>query len=455
MIGSLVTIAALIGLGVVGYMVYQNRDRFFPSENATPVAVKKLSEEAERKFFEARDDIVTGKYDDASAILKSLDTDSVPQPTRNWITVQNGLARLLAGRLPEARAEFGKVEQRGPFTKDPRQEKLAKFFVASARLAASEEPVKNDAAKDFEPDSTEAFAFLVFGLKDWNLGQFDDASFFFRQFKSASPPESEIWLRRYRSLADAYVESYTAFTAATDAAKDAGSPERKEQALAAIREAKVKVKNQPGLVAKLSEIEGELKTQVDAANAEMSKKTALAEAGDQKLLDEVKTRVAGFNEKFNFGDANQIIFTATAPNGDKARAEFDKLSKRTKWLARFKSVLISDINAANGYPKPLPKKDGTTIATGVKSVDDSELTIAPKVKVQWPDLTFDALVAMAKEFVEKTKEPEGVAERKWLLGNFLYELGRKPEALALLREAAPTKPEYKDGLPVFADGEAK
>jgi hypothetical protein len=447
---SWVTIVCLVGLVAVGAIAYQNRERFFPSTKATPKVVKaRLSEEGERRFFEARDAIVGGKYDEASAILTSLDTEKVSQPTRNWITMQNGLARLLAGKMPEAKAEFAKVEKRGLYTKDPREEKLAQFFVETSRLVVSDDPIKGDLARNYDPDTTEAFALLIFGLKDWMLGEFEDASYLFRQFKSATPPDSEIWLRRYKSIGDAYVESFSAFQVASEAAKDVGSHERKQAALGMIRDAKAKIKGQPGLIAKLTTIESELKAQVDAVNAEMTKQTEAAEAADRQIINDVKSRVASYNEKLQFADGHQIVFTATV-EGEKAKAELDGWFKRTQWLSKFKSTLVSDI-AANGYPKPLTKKDSTTLATGVKSADDSELLTPTKVPVQWNELASDSIIAMAKDFMAKDPAPEVVAERKWLLGNFIYQLGRKPEGLALMREAMQTKPEYKESLSLFPE----
>lgn len=452
---SWVTVAALIGLVAVGAIAYQNRERFLPkTTKAAPKVVRgRASEEVEAKFFEARDRIVGGKFDEAAAILTALDTDKVPQPTRNWITMQNGLTRLLAGKLPEAKAEFAKVEQRGPYTQDPGEEKLARFFVETARRAAGEEPVKGDVAKDYNLDSTEAFALLIFGLKDWILGEYEDAGFLFREFKSSTPPDSEIWLRRYKPIGEAYVESFSAFQIASEAAKDAGEPERKQRALEMIRDAKAKIKGQPGLIAKLTTMEGELKTQVDAATAKMTAQTAAAEAGDMQIVNDVKARVAAFNEKFNFGDALQIVFTATV-DGDKAKAELEAWLKRTQWLAKFKSTLVADLTT-NGYTKPLTKKDSTSLTTGIKSADDSELLTPAKVAIPWTDLASDSIIAMAKEFLTKDPAPEVVAERKWLLGNYLFQLGRKTDALALMREAAAARPEYKDGLALFPEGSGK
>jgi tetratricopeptide (TPR) repeat protein len=452
-IASWVTIICLLGLVAVGAIAYKNRDRLFPSDAATPVAVRaKLSEEVETKFFEARDAIVSGKYDEAAAILTALDTDKVPQPTRNWMTMQNGLARLLAGKLPEAKAEFAKVETRGLYTKDPREEKLAKFFVEAAHRAASDEPQTADAAKSFDPETTEAFALLILGLKDWSLGQFDDASYLFRQFKTSTPPESEVWLRRYKPIGDAYVESYSAFQIASDAAKGASSRESKEHALEAIRDAKAKIKGQPALVAKLGALETDLKTQVDAAVAEMNKQSDAAEAADQQIINDVKTRVAAFNEKLQFGDALQIAFTATV-DGDKAKAELDRILKRSQWLSKFKNTLVKDINAS-GYAKPLTKKDSSVLATGVKTADDLQLLTPTKVPVKWAELASDSVIAMVKDFAAKAP-PAEANDRKWGLGNYLYQLGRKPEALALLREAAPGNAEYTAGLALFPENAAK
>jgi hypothetical protein len=103
----------------------------------------------------------------------------------------------------------------------------------------------------------------------------------------------------------------------------------------------------------------------------------------------------------------------------------------------------------------LTKKDSSALPAGVKSADDNQLLTPANVPVQWTDIASDSIIAMAKEFIGKETEPDAVAERKWLLGNFIYQLGRKPEALALMQEAAKAKAEYKDSLRLFPDGKAK
>ncbi len=442
-----------MALVAVGALAYKNRDRFLPAM-PTPKPVKLvLSEETENKFFEARDRIVGGKFAEASGILTAIDTDKVPQPTRNWITLQNGLAKLLDGKGPEGRAELAKLEKRGPFTKDPRDQKLAAFFVKLGQLGSSEEPAKRDVAREFDPETVEASAYLVLGLKNWTLDAYEDASALLGEFRSARPPENEVWLRRYKPLADAYTESYSAYSIASNAAKDASSTSSKEAALKTISEAKAKVKNQPGLLAKLTPVEAELKKQVDAVNAETRAVEMAAEAADQKIIDDVVTRVGQFNAKLQFADAHQIVFTATV-NGDKAKTELDKWYKRTEWTGKFKALLIDDITTA-GYVKPVKKKDGTPVAGGLKTADDMQLTTPAKVNVPWTDLDPDTLTAIAKDFIASTKDPAAVADRKWALGNFLYTIGKKADAMPLLREAAATNPDYKEGLALLPEGDAK
>jgi hypothetical protein len=448
--GSFVTIVALVALIAVGALAYKNRDRFLPAK-ATPKPVKLvLSEETETKFFEARDRIVGGKFSEASGILTSIDTDKVPQPTRNWITLQNGLAKLLDGKGAEGRAELAKLEKRGPFTKDPREEKLANFFVKLGQLGSSEEPAKRDAARDFDPETVEASAYLVLGVKNWTLDAYDDASYLLGEFRSSRPPDNEIWLRRYKPLADAYTEAFAAYSMASNAAKEAdGSTERKEAVLKTIAAAKEKVKNQPGLLAKLTPVETELKKQVDAANAENRSAMMAADAADQKIIDDVKARVEKFNEKLQFADAHQIVFTATV-NGEKAQTELDKYFKRTQWVAKFKALLIDDISVT-GYPKPVKKKDGTPVAGGFKEADDTQLITPAKVNVPWNEFDPETLTGIARDFIASTKDPAAVNDRKWALGNFLYTVGKKTEAFPFLKEAAEANPEYKEGLALLPE----
>ena len=451
--GSWVTIIALVALVAVGALAYQNRDRFIRAK-ATPKPVKLvLSEETESKFFEARDRIVGGKYAEASAILTSIDTDKVPQPTRNWITLQSGLAKLLEGKNEESRAEFAKLEKRGPFTKDPREAKLAAYFVKIGQLGSSAEPAKQEAAREFDPETVEASAYLVLGLKNWGQDAYGDSAYFLNEFRLARPPENEVWLRRYKQLGDAYIEGYAAYNMAESAAKDAGSTERKEAALKTISEAKAKVKNQPGLLAKLTPVEAELKKQVDAANAETRGAQMAAEAVDRKIIDDVKERVKQFNEKLQFADAHQIVFTATV-NGEKAQKELDDWFKRTEWTAKFKALMIDDITTA-GYVKPLKKKDGTPVVGGIKTADDMQLSTPAKVNIPWTELDTDTLLAMARDFLASTKDPAALNDRKWALGNFLYTIGKKADAFPLLREAAQSNATYKEGLVLLPEGELK
>ncbi|MEA3212333.1 MAG: eukaryotic-like serine/threonine-protein kinase [Chthoniobacter sp.] len=455
---SWITIGALLVLVVLGVVFYQHRDRIFPPREKAPVKFVRtqVSEEVETKFFEARDKIVAGKYAEASAILTAIDTEKVPQPTRNWITMQNGVAHLLAGQLPEARTEFSKVEKRGPYTQDPREEKLANFFVETARLAASEEPQKAELARNYDLATTESFALLVFGLKDSILGQYDDASTFFRQFRIARIPDSEVWLRRYQPLGESFVDSVAAYRIASSVATEAKTPERREKAFAEIRDAKAKLKGQPSLAKKLDELAAALKSQIDAANAEMSQQAAALEAVDAQVITDVKKRVESYAADYRFADASQIVFTATA-TGEKGKAALEAWSKRTQWLTKFKDILVADLTAS-GYAQPVLKKDGTPIPTGLKEADDQQVvsvTRAGKVPIPWGDIAPDSVTAMAQEFLRKPTAPEAIAERKWLLGVFLFQLGKKTEALPLLQQAAQAKPEYQAGLALFSESGAK
>jgi tetratricopeptide (TPR) repeat protein len=444
---SWVTIVTIIALVAVGFMGYKNKEKFFPSKKATPRVVKaKMTDEMETDFFMARDRIVLGNYDGASELLTALDTEKMPQPDRNWVTLQNGYARLLAGKLTEARAEFAKVEARGLYSADPKDEKLARFFVHTAHLAATEEPIKPEAAQEFDTQSAEAFALAILGMKDWALGQFDDGIKLLNQFKQSETPDTEIWIRRYKPVADAYAEAYAVFMDVKDMGKDATTTESKKKAIESLRATKARLKGQPTLVAKLTETEKHLQSQVDAVEEAAEKETASTMAADKQVLDDVKTRVKLYNEKFNFADGHQIVFTATV-NGDTAKAELDAWFKRTQALSRFKSILVNDLSAG-GYAKPVAKKDGTTIP-GLKSADDSQVVALNNQPVPWENLTADGLLAMAKDFLAKNPAPDTVAERKWALGNFLYEIGKKPEAQALLREAAAAKPEYADSLKIY------
>ena len=93
----------------------------------------------DRQYRDACKLLASGDASRAAAAFRELGKKpGVTQPLLDWVSLHAGLAELLAGQNEQAMAHFKEIETRGVYSPDPAEEKLAKFFVETARLATSD-----------------------------------------------------------------------------------------------------------------------------------------------------------------------------------------------------------------------------------------------------------------------------------------------------------------------------
>ena len=173
-------------------------------------------------------------------------------------------------------------------------------------------------------------------------------------------------------------------------------------------------------------------------------------AADDKALGDAKQKRLALFAKFQFAEAHAAI-TDPALKTDEAREQQELLGKKAQWLANFKSQLIEDVNKT-GYAAPITRKSGPPLPGGIVQADDLQIKLRSQrglIPIPWTDVSFDSVLAMGASFILPNMPKEIAAFRKWQLGVFASYAGKKPEALALLQEAAQLKPIYRDELPIF------
>jgi hypothetical protein len=427
---------------------------------AAPEKGKKSLGPAEPRFKAARAQILAGQYDDAATALGELDDETnIRQPLHNWITFHQGFALLLADREKESRAVFAKIEDRGLFSKDERDQELANFFVNLAHLLRSEEPVPGSVAKDYDKWTYEGIALLVLGLKDWSLEKFEDSIPLFRQFDSVMPDKMVEWasgpdeLKRLKEIADGCVADFNEYKPAMEALKAASTPEQQIAAVELAKTARSKMKLVTKRSKALDESIAEIGPKATAMLAEKNKMSAQEEAADAKAFTEAKQKRADLLTKYLFADARQAILDPNLVT-EKARDEQQLLAKKASWLANFKAQLIEDLNA-KGYAGAIKAKAGAAIPGGVAKADEQQLLVrSPRgtVPMPWSELSPESAYTMALSFILPDMPPEIAGFRKWHLGVFASFAGKEKESQDLLKEAAQLKPLYSDELPLFAPG---
>ncbi|MDB6156106.1 MAG: hypothetical protein JWL90_4559 [Chthoniobacteraceae bacterium] len=425
---------------------------------ATPEPQVSANEVALR-FSLARGSLVMGRYSEAAEKFGKLSLQKAAvQPLLNWITMHEGLAYLLAGKDPEARAAFAKVQERQWTDEGAGAKKLEKFFLTTTTLLVGDEKIPSDAAKDYDKSNHEAFALLLFGLKDWNLEDYENASSFFRQFSSSYMKASEQWLgtdqeiAKLKNLVDHFEEAFAEYLRVTKELDAAKTPEEKK---AAVDRAKASRK----IIKVLAKMTAELDTRI--AEIEPGAMEAIAEKArmanddaefDAKALPEAKAKRDALLVQMRFEEAHEAIL-APQLHTEKPREEQERLATRTQWLATFKSTLIDDINT-KGYAKPVARKSGPPVEGGVIKADANQLQFRGKpapAPLAWSEVAPDALQAMALSFIPDDLVPLLAAHRKWHLGSYLIYAGKIEQGKALATEASKLNAVFEDALPILLE----
>jgi len=453
-------IALIVGGGVVTFIY---RDRIF-NRGARPEPVVAENSGAvspfEQRYRDARALVLAGKTDEGIAALQKLEGEKdVPRIIRNWIVVYRGMAELLAGRDPKARAVFKSLRKEGTESTDPAENKLNPFFSDLARKIGSDAAIPLSDAKDYDKTNHESIALLLFALKDWNIGTFDEAGPLFRQFLSASPQAPKTWfgdadeIAKLKTIAGDYVADFNTWRDTQELVKAATNSEERRAALDKARAARAELKLKSGLTELFDKMIAEFGNEPVAPDNQEAKKMAEQEAAaDAPIVAEAKAKANALSRQFKFSEARAAAAQAK-PAGEKAKREIDALTKRMEWLARFKATLIKDLGTTT-YVGPLSRRTGSVLQGGVNRADETQVynkTPYGAIPVPWTDLQPETVYAMAASFIRQGLPPEIAGERKWLLGVYTYFINRPKEARALVTEAAQQKKEYADELETFLE----
>jgi len=386
----------------------------------------------ETQFSEARLKIGSGDFDGAAEILRSLDLPGrAPAALQDWITLWLGMTELLAGREEASRPVFAALAERTASESG----KLAAFLNDLGTRLSGEEPISSTITSNYTRSNYEAIAYYLYALKNEQLGAFNEALTFYRQFTTTRAEGAEPWLGFYAQMQklrlDAlnFCEYEEAVETATRARKSQDAQAFANQALEAAKVVRKRINKQSKLLASLDETLGV-----------KSKMTEEEGAADAEAMPAAKEKWAALIAQGDFAGARQVILDPRLKSQN-AIKEQDRLAARTGYLEQFKFYLVLEVTAG-GYPGPIKLKDGTTNASGVARLDDTQFEFKDGKKAAWAGTDPESIYEMAKSMISPTEEPDKAAFRKWHLGNYALLIGKKDEARALMEEAAKITASY-------------
>ncbi len=478
-VAGILTLLLLVLMIAGGVTAYFFRDRFgaggvtAASATANPKAATGGDRpEAQAAYEDARHDVVAGRYADAkesfTALLQRTD---LPQPTRNWAQLHKGLTALLDNELTESRAIFADLRKQGLYAKEGPPLKLANFFVETGRFLADAKPIPASVLASWDKDSFENMALLLFGLKDWALGNFEDADAIFQAYLAGKPPEPYRWIGDYEPVVRRCAHDYALYAPLRGKLKDRAADPKE------LRGEFTKARNQ-------LQTSGKMVEAFFAAEADLNKENVPAAAGPSVPPAVVEQGVAppapappvvqatpkspvheaerirwqttreSYRQQvglYHFEEAQAVLAQAKFTEPDFLQAR-DVTLARAKNMVAFKGLLVADINRHNGYPKPVNSRRGINYPRGVqKAANDTVEAGTPygTIGVPWTDFSPQTLLGIATYYADATTQPATAAERRWWAANFALESGLLNDARVLAVQAAKDQPGYQKDLGQF------
>lgn len=443
---TFVILSAMIVGGAYFFSTMMSKQPSAPPVVAQPPKIQ--ADDADTRYNQARIKLIKGSFRPAAVEFRNLCADGrLPEPRNSWCAVHEGLAELLDGNPVQGRAAFARLSKQISPVAIGLDAKLVNFLTRLCKLASAPEHVPAEEGEKFDKSSHEAIALFVLGLKDWEMGDFNNGVALLTQFQASAPSGESTWVGEYRPLTARYIEEYAIFNGTVETLKKYETePELVSAALKQLHEVKDKIKSSV-LLGHLNQVERDIRSKLTdmlAANkkaAEMKK--AAIDAGDERAISDAKIKVKNLCDRYQFKEAFNLINGLVLKGGTRTK-ERDLIVHRVEWLMLFKEKLVLDMNSL-AYKSPLLRRSGQQIIGGIARVTDASIEIQftyGTVPVPWTELSPQSVLAVANFYNNASKTPKSIAARKWYAGVYCMFSQLYPEARVLMDEAANLDEQY-------------
>ncbi|MBA2743906.1 MAG: protein kinase [Chthoniobacterales bacterium] len=441
---------------VVAAGVYVVRERR-AAKSSIATASKESEEVAvlQRRYGEARQQLILGNYDAAAKAFTQLSADAHDkQPLLNWIGLHRGLAALLQNNPKTAREAFQTVERAANFSSAPADAHLVRFFSETGRFLAADSPAAPvSATADLKANSADAFGLFLIAAKSWQAAQYAEAVPLLERFVATESAGQFAWINDYKPLARKFLADYGLFSEWKQQPQTFANSTEMSAAATRLRALERKLQTRGALAVAMKADEKRLSAELRRRRkAEKSATAATAQdlAEESPVWNaaaaEARTKIAAYD----FAGALEAIkaVDVTAPSLKEAEAAE---TKRVEWLLDWKARLIADLHTGR-YTATVSDVPSVEYQ-GVADASESEITLRipggrGAARVKWQVLTPKTLLAMSVAFI--AAHPNEAADRQWLAAVFAHATGQGNAARTLSEAAVKAKPQYREHLKILA-----
>jgi len=413
MIGVAVLLVALIGIGSWAF-VTRKRDR--STMTALTARAEQLLATAPLagRLAEGRRQLVQGHYNVAGAAFAQVATDARnKQPLYDWARFQQGLAAMIARESSQARQAFQDIQNPGTVGFQPEDAGLARFCNETAKSLIGSGKIEF-AQPDPKSLPYSSLAALLFGLRNIEQGNANDAAAWLEHVVHAQPNGQFSWMGELKPIAQKYLDDcklYLEWKKEKDAAKDPAALARH-------------LENTRSIVSKKSfKTRTPLSDEVFAEEKNLSRQVADQQRSETAKREEEKRK-----------QTEQVT-------QDVAR-------KKPQWLADWKKQLVNDLNRAP-YNAAITDTMGVQYNGIVRATADNVAVKLPYGEsiLPWTRIPPATLLKISTSYID-AKAPDA-PDRSWLCAVYAKESGQLDDAKRLAGDAAKSKPEYGKMSPVL------
>jgi serine/threonine protein kinase len=440
-------LVVLIGLGALIYRSSSKDDGTTAAPTGAVASGLPSGENSSlsNKYADARQLLIERKPEEAARAFQAIANDpGAPPLTVDWSLLHAGLAELFAGDPAEARAEFQKLQKR-PALKGVDKE-IADAIRAVALLAPDERPISKIELTNIPVEGAGAMAYLVLGLKNWNLGEIDSAGELLEEFVKARLSGDLDWVSKYKPLAADYVTDIRGYRGILlNIGMAATNPAKEKEARDEVAKAVAKWGPKSPLAQKLAEKSEELNVAVEKREKEAAAKAT----ADKDALKRATEEIARLSKEWKFTEARERLSktTVTTDSGRRERTEF---VRKVEDLRTWKMLAIAAVNAAP-EKAPLMKRGGGALPAPVAKATEDGIEIKGGAKVAWNEIAPEGLLA-AVLTMDKSGDQAVLARYRYHSAVFAAFVGEKVTSEKLFALASEHDASYVPLIPLVLPG---
>ncbi len=388
------------------------------------VAIQSGTQTTAKRFVEAREVLLGGRFTEARALFDGILRDGALQPTLNWARFNAALCAIVTGKKKDAESLMTLIAAEANDLGATGDDELRRFFKKlGAEMNEAFRGGRNIGKKAFGETNEELMGWLALGLAEWHFGDPREGAESLKHFLAGKPTDRSLeWIPRYRVMVEPYLgDIEVVMTLKREMPQTIAEA---EAGLSEIRAKREGLKTTGTLAGMLERREERLRHKIGEFRLE-EQRTRLAEQAKVRKADldelvEQTENLPALAPGYDF--AAVTAFLRDMRKFDSPEVQSILESKRYLYgrAEEFMRQLATDLNT-KGYSGRIDRKEGASMQGLVTGVASGQLRLSiSRGVISIPLDTVDprTLIDMADFFTKQITDSSDYYRRQELMAAF-------------------------------------